>query len=102
MAVTKYDSLCRLVSLCSVECVIDIRSETDDGPDVLRWLDRNLIRLVGWCSLGGVGGWRVVRLECLCFSVRKLVSTSRMIQPRSVSQNRSHYFHRCVGCMYVD
>ena len=23
------------------------RAETDDGPDVLRWLDRMLIRLVG-------------------------------------------------------
>ena len=27
------------------------RAETDDGPDVLRWLDRMLIRLVG----GAVG-----------------------------------------------
>lgn len=25
------------------------RAETDDGPDVLRWLDRMLIRLVSLC-----------------------------------------------------
>lgn len=25
------------------------RAETDDGPDVLRWLDRMLIRLVSYC-----------------------------------------------------
>lgn len=27
------------------------RAETDDGPDVLRWLDRMLIRLVCICRL---------------------------------------------------
>jgi len=27
------------------------RAETDDGPDVLRWLDRMLIRLVCVCRL---------------------------------------------------
>ena len=26
------------------------RAETDDGPDVLRWLDRMLIRLVCICA----------------------------------------------------
>lgn len=24
------------------------RAELEDGPDILRWLDRQLIRLVGW------------------------------------------------------
>ena len=24
------------------------RAETDEGPDILRWLDRMLIRLVRW------------------------------------------------------
>lgn len=28
------------------------RAETDDGPDVLRWLDRMLIRLVGGSTHG--------------------------------------------------
>ena len=27
--------------------IASFRAETDDGPDVLRWLDRMLIRLVG-------------------------------------------------------
>ena len=27
------------------------RAETDDGPDVLRWLDRMLIRLVSFFKL---------------------------------------------------
>lgn len=24
------------------------RAETDEGPDILRWVDRQLIRLVNW------------------------------------------------------
>lgn len=43
------------------------RAETDDGPDVLRWLDRMLIKLVGYHWVHTLG-WASACIEKLCIS----------------------------------
>ena len=63
-----------------VGCYILCRSDIDDGPDVLRWLDRMLIRLVRERE----------REFTVSYSVRSLVSTTKMIPAHSGLQTTCH------------
>lgn len=67
------------------------RSQDDGGPDVLRWLDRMLIRLVGLVSGDDIRG--VFNL-ILLFSVKSLVNFLRTRRTRSGSRRISRYTHR--------
>ena len=51
MAVAKYVCVCT-ISSWPYPSLSSCRAESEDGPDVLRWLDRMLIRLV--CNHGYV------------------------------------------------
>ena len=81
LAVHRLDHACmgQLRSLLSVEAPPPLiyRSDNDDGPDVLRWLDRMLIRLVSVNYLLSLYlKYYFLFLTC---SVRNLESSTKMI-----------------------
>lgn len=64
------------------------RAESEEGPDVLRWLDRQLIRLVSLISyklIGLCSDLRLILKPFLYFSVRNLEITTKMTPTHSVS-----------------
>lgn len=54
------------------------RAETDDGPDTLRWVDRQLIRLVNFLNISLLKSG--ILIICFFYSVRNLENTQKTIQ----------------------
>lgn len=68
------------------------RAETEDSPDVMRWADRTLIRLV-INVLFLFLTYKNQPVSLLEYSVRNLVIIKKMIQTVSDCQKTSVYIH---------
>lgn len=72
------------------------RAETDEGPDILRWVDRQLIRLVNIDKMNYYFIQIIIEIYSN-FSVKSLANTLRMIRIVFDWHRIFHYFHNlCI------
>lgn len=72
------------------------RAETDEGPDILRWVDRQLIRLVKIDKMNYYFIQIIIEIYSN-FSVKSLANILRMIRIVFDWHKIFHYFHNsCI------